>query len=159
MDALLSPRPLPLISKFFSEVEIADIVARIQRLRGNILAANPTLHEVSSSALPAQPPCDWKQTLFLMAWTLLFLIGTAFVFWRTGSRQHRYPPGPRAYPLVGNLFDFPAISDMVLRAQKWKEVRLLRVFNELSCAHYGDWDRISVKGPFRFCFLFHPLTH
>lgn len=126
-DTLLSSA-LPHISKFF-EVNIAYIGAYIQRLRGDVLiATTPTLVETSSSLVPARSSFD-KQPLS-MIWTLLLIIGAGAVlaFWQTRPRKYHYAPGPKAYPVIGNLLDFPAISDMVTRVQRWKEVRLLLVF-------------------------------
>ncbi|CAN0390272.1 unnamed protein product [Lampetra fluviatilis] len=59
----------------------------------------------SSKALPAPPPLAWgPSTLPIAATTLLLLVAVAF-WWAHGADRRRglLPPGPRAWPLVGNL--------------------------------------------------------
>ncbi|KAK1232741.1 hypothetical protein PQX77_004139 [Marasmius sp. AFHP31] len=56
-------------------------------------------------------------SLALLAIVVFF--GLAYLSEKTRSRN--YPPGPKPLPLLGNILDFPATSDLVSRAQQWKK--------------------------------------
>lgn len=154
-----SSRPLPIISKFF-EIQITDIAVRIQRCRGNSLSTSPAPGDVSGSeSVLVRTPFDCEQAWALMAWALLLLIGIVLFFCSIGSKRHHYPSGPKAYPLIGNLLDFPAISDMVNRAQKWKKVPryMSAVYNLMLIKVVAN--RILVKRTVLFSFPPHLLVY
>ncbi|KAK7034768.1 hypothetical protein VNI00_012175 [Paramarasmius palmivorus] len=54
--------------------------------------------------------------------SLLFLgVIAGCLYFLNRSRSRNHPPGPKPHILFGNIFDFPASSDLVSRAQQWKE--------------------------------------
>ncbi|RDB24293.1 hypothetical protein Hypma_008795 [Hypsizygus marmoreus] len=56
-----------------------------------------------------------------ISYSLALPLGLALFVWFARWRTVKRPPGPKPYPLVGNLFDFPAVADMVSRVQAWKQ--------------------------------------
>lgn len=59
--------------------------------------------------------------------TLLILLGAAFIILillirkKQNAGRFLYPPGPRPYPIIGNLYDFPTVQPWVTYTQWQKE--------------------------------------
>lgn len=51
----------------------------------------------------------------------LILLSLSLYLWFSRSKKI-CPPGPKGYPVIGNLLDFPGLIDLVSRVQTWRKV-------------------------------------
>ena len=51
---------------------------------------------------------------------LTVLFGLTLYIWYLGKKQLPYPPGPKRFPIVGNLFSMPSEEEWVTY-RKWSD--------------------------------------
>ena len=55
-----------------------------------------------------------------LLYTPLALISVGIIAWSLQKSRKNYPPGPKGYPLIGNLLDMPTTKEHITFAE-WKK--------------------------------------
>lgn len=52
--------------------------------------------------------------------TLLLFVGLSLALYKLARKKAPRPPGPKGYPIIGNVFDMPSINECDTFA-KWRD--------------------------------------
>lgn len=89
----------------------------------------PVLHRVSDNSRLSLPSMSASGNYIIIG---LAVVATALALMRKklASRRLAYPPGPKGYPIVGNVFDFPqnpVWEGLARMAKEYSESTVLRL--------------------------------